>query len=94
MTPGDPSAKSVDGKGWGVHVSEIGLDQTPFRMHLDPTSPYAQKSGEYKGYVLDSNVNSITEMVNQMEATRAYEANAVGAEATKLMIGQALRLLG
>jgi flagellar basal body rod protein FlgC len=44
--------------------------------------------------VQESNVNPVLEQVNTIQATRAYEANAVAAEATKVMIQQALRLLG
>jgi flagellar basal body rod protein FlgC len=35
----------------------------------------------------------VIEQVNAMQAQRAYEANAVAAEATKQMLQQALRLL-
>jgi flagellar basal-body rod protein FlgC len=38
-------------------------------------------------------VNAVWEQINAVEAARAYEANIVAAEATKSMLGQALRLL-
>jgi flagellar basal-body rod protein FlgC len=94
FAPGDPSAHSAEGKGWGVHVQQVQIDQSPFNFHYDPGNPRALKQGPKAGYVLDSNVDPITEQINAMEAGRAYEANAVAAEATKAMIGQALRLLG
>ncbi|HYE62891.1 MAG TPA: flagellar basal body rod protein FlgC [Phycisphaerales bacterium] len=94
MAPGDPTARDPQGRRLGVHVSEIQIDQTPFRMRWAPNDPRAIKDGPQKGYVQESNVNPVMEQVNQLEATRAYEANAVAAEATKAMIGQALRLLG
>ena len=40
-----------------------------------------------------SNVNPLVEQINAMQATRAYEANAIAAEASKNMMAQALRLL-
>jgi len=39
------------------------------------------------------NVNPVVEQINALEASRAYEANVVAAEATKSMMAQALRLL-
>jgi flagellar basal body rod protein FlgC len=43
---------------------------------------------------MESNVNPVTEQMNAMQATRAYEANAAAAELTRSMVNQALRLLG
>jgi flagellar basal-body rod protein FlgC len=93
MAPGDPSARSKDGRGWGVHVSDIEIDQSPFNFRWAPDDPMALKDGPNAGYVRTSNVNPIIEQVNSLDAARAYEANAVAAEATKTMISQALRLL-
>jgi flagellar basal-body rod protein FlgC len=94
MAPGDPAARTRSGRGLGVHVSEIEIDQSPFNLRWAPGDPRALKSGPNAGYVQESNVNPVIEQINAMEASRAYEANAVAAEATKVMIGQALRLLG
>src|SRR5882724_10415512 len=94
FAPGDPASQTAAGKGWGVHVQQVQLDRTPFNLHWDPGDPRAIKQGPKAGYVEESNVNPVIEQVNAMEAGRAYEANAVAAEATKAMIGQALRLLG
>ena len=94
FAPGDPTATTAEGRKFGVHVASIEADQTPLRpKQYDPTSPYAYKSGPYKDYVADTNINTVVEQVNAMEASRAYEANAVAAEATKSMMAQALRLL-
>lgn len=94
MAPGDPSARNGEGRRMGVHVSQVQIDQSPFNLRWAPGDPRAIKEGPQKGYVQESNVNPVMEQINQLEATRAYEANAVAAEATKSMIGQALRLLG
>jgi flagellar basal-body rod protein FlgC len=90
---GDPTAASSGGREMGVHVKEIELDQSPFNKRWDPSSPEAVKSGPDTGYVLEPNVNTVWEQINAVEAARAYEANIVAAEATKSMLGQALRLI-
>ena len=78
----------------GVHVAKIEIDQSDFNYEWDPTNPYAFKDGPRAGYVPSPNVNSVVEQINAMEASRAYEANVVAAEATKTMLAQALRILG
>jgi flagellar basal-body rod protein FlgC len=83
---GDPTTGSAN----GVHVDEIMYDPAPFRKVLDPTHPFADKDG----YVQMPNIDTTTEMINAIEATRAYEANITAAEATKSMIQSSLRLLG
>ena len=94
IAPGDPTAKTPEGRKLGVHVSDIALDPTPFQPTVyDPTSPYAYKDGPYKGYIAGSNIDPFTEQVDLMEATRAYEACATAAETTKSMVAQGLRLI-
>lgn len=94
LASGDPSARSARGRELGVHVAEIALDTTPIRpREYNPDSPFAFKEGPYVGYVAETNVNPVVEQVNALEASRAYEANVVAAEATKQMLAQALRLL-
>lgn len=86
---GDPSAQTQAGREMGVHVKAIRIDEGALRPKYDPTSPYADGSG----YVMVPDIDPITEQVNAMEATRAYEANVVAAEAIKATMAQALRLL-
>jgi flagellar basal-body rod protein FlgC len=79
-----------DGKGGGgVHVKEILIDQGPLVKRYEPGSPYADESG----YVEYPNVDLVTERVNALEASRAYEANITAIEATKSMISSALRII-
>lgn len=92
--PGNKSAQTAEGRNYGVHVAQIEDDPTPFNLRWDPTNPRALKDGPDAGFVQESNVNPVLEQVNAIQATRAYEANAVAAEASKTMIQQALRLLG
>lgn len=55
----------------GVQVAGIVEDGAPLRRVYDPGHPDADKDG----YVELPNVNSVTEMVDLITATRAYEAN-------------------
>ncbi|MCK4871297.1 MAG: flagellar basal body rod protein FlgC [Phycisphaerales bacterium] len=79
-----------DGRGGqGAHVREIRLDQSPLRPKYEPGSPFADE----RGYVFYPNVDPITEQVNALEASRAYEANITAVEATKSMMTSALRII-
>jgi len=93
LAPGDPSSLSGPGRSMGVHVANVELDDAPFQLRWDPSSPYAYKDGPNRGYVPTPNVNSAIEQIDALEATRAYEANVAVAEAFKAMTAQALRLL-
>jgi flagellar basal-body rod protein FlgC len=93
FSPGDPAAATNDGRRLGVHVSTIEDDPAAFNMRWDPGNPRAIRSGQQAGYVLESNVDPVKEQMNAMQATRAYEANAVAAELSRSMVNQALRLL-
>ena len=79
---------SKDGSGQGVHVSEIHKEQV-YRWEYDPKHPYANKDG----YVKMPGINPLVEMVNHMEAARAYEANITAIEVSKAMLNSSLRLL-
>ena len=85
FAPGDP----VSGRAEGVHVQEIRLDSSPPRLVYEPTHPDADENG-YVGY---PNIDPSIEMINALEASRAYEANITAAETTKSMIHAALGLL-
>jgi flagellar basal-body rod protein FlgC len=63
------------GMGEGVRAIKIENDRSPARLVYDPTHPDAIKSGDLKGYVKYPNVNVVTEMVDMISASRAYEAN-------------------
>ena len=80
-------------KAPGVHVSGIVASQEPFRKVFDPSHPDALRSGPEAGYVMMPNISPSTEMVNAIEAARAYEANVTVMEITKTMASAALRLL-
>jgi flagellar basal-body rod protein FlgC len=73
----------------GVQVVGIQEDKAPFKRVYTPGHPEADKDG----YVTYPNVDVVTEMVDMMAATRAYEANVTAIEAAKTMAQRALDLL-
>ena len=80
------------GPGDGVKVIEIQESTDPARLVYDPDHPDAIKSGPKKGYVEYPNVNIITEMVDMISTTRAYEANVVSIQNSKSMFLKALEI--
>jgi len=72
----------------GVNVSEIQEDNAPFKQIYDPSHPDADKDG----FVKLPNINIVTEMVDMMMASRAYEANVASVEAAKSMISHAMKI--
>jgi flagellar basal-body rod protein FlgC len=79
-------AKSRPG---GVEVAEIATDQTPGKMVYDPSHPDANA----QGYVQMPNVDTVTEMVDLIDSSRAYEANVTAMQASKQMFTKTLELL-
>jgi len=63
-------------------------DASEFRVVHDPGHPDADEDG----YVLMPNVDVITEMVDMIAASRAYEANISAVQAAKDMFNQALKI--
>jgi len=60
----------------------------PPRMVYDPAHPHADTNG----FVARANVDSLSEMVTILRATRAYEANIKAINAAKAMAQQALEI--
>ncbi len=72
----------------GVKVSRIVEDTSPFKRVYDPGHPDA----DAEGYVEMPNVDVVTEMVNMISATRAYEANVTVINTTKNLAMKALEI--
>ncbi len=70
----------------GVKVTAVIEDKSEFKMLYNPGHPDANEDG----YVKMPNVDIMTEMVNMISATRAYEANITSINSTKNMIMKAL----
>jgi len=75
--------------GSGVEVQQIATDPTQGRRVYDPGNPAA----DARGYVTMPNVNPVTEMVDLIDASRAYEANVTAMQAAKQMFSKTLDLL-
>ncbi len=63
-------------------------DASDFRMVYDPGHPDADE----EGYVMMPNVDVVTEMVDMIAASRAYEANLSAVQSAKDMFTQALKI--
>jgi flagellar basal-body rod protein FlgC len=75
--------------GAGVQVSRITEDaKNPTKMVYEPSHPDANKDG----YVEMPNVNVVTEMVDMISASRAYEANVTALQSAKGMNQAALEI--
>ena len=74
--------------GQGVRVTRIVDDETPGSRFYDPTHPDADENG----YVTNSNVNIVEEMVNMISTHRSYEANITAINTTKSMIAKTLEI--
>ena len=86
--------QSLDnGVGQGVRIAEIQKDfKNELRLVYDPSHPDAIQSGPREGYVEMPNVDIVTEMVDMMAASRAYEANAAVVEGSRSMFQRALEI--
>ncbi len=71
-----------------VQLTGVRPDTTPGEMVYDPGHPDA----DARGYVQYPNVNVVTEMVNLMTASRAYEAGVTSIESLKAMARSALKI--
>lgn len=74
--------------GTGVKVNKVVESTEPFKMVYNPSHPDANA----EGYVSYPNVDTITEMVDLISASRSYEANVTAFNATKAMALKALEI--
>jgi flagellar basal-body rod protein FlgC len=73
----------------GVQVAAVTEDQTAGKLLYDPSHPDA----DAQGYVRMPNVDTVTEMVDLIDAQRAYEANVTAMSASKQMFAKTLEIL-
>ena len=74
--------------GDGVRAVGIEADNTQGPLVYDPGNPDANA----QGYVERPNVNIVSEMVDMITASRAYEANTTTINAAKSMVTKALEI--
>ena len=77
------------GRPGGVEVAQVTEDQTNGKLVYDPSHPDANE----QGYVTMPNVDTVTEMVDLIDAQRAYEANVTALQASKQMFAKTLEIL-
>ena len=77
----------------GVKVSEILTDDSEPLYRYEPHHPQAIQEGKWKGYVAYPNINLTEQMVDALEATRAYEANVGVMEITKDLSRESLSII-
>lgn len=73
----------------GVNVRGAAFDMSSFREEYNPGHPAAGPDG----YVRLPNVDTLVEMMDMREASRAYEANLNMIDAARNMTSRALDLL-
>ena len=73
----------------GVQATAITEDATNGKLVYDPSHPDA----DAQGYVRMPNVDTVTEMVDLIDAQRAYEANVTAMSASKQMFAKTLEIL-
>lgn len=90
VTPfGNILMKTAGNAGNGVKVTQITEDTaTALRKVYDPSHPDADEDG----YVTYPNVNTVQEMTDMIDATRAYEANVTAFNASKSMAMKGLEV--
>lgn len=72
----------------GVKVTQIVEDPSDLRLVYEPDNPDANEDG----YVEYPNVDTVTEMTNLIDSSRAYEANVTSFNAAKSMAMKGLEL--
>lgn len=72
----------------GVKVDRMTDDPTPVRKVFEPNNPMADKDG----FVFHSNVNEMTEMVEMMAASRAYQNNVEVINTTRQLMMRTLEI--
>jgi len=77
----------------GVKVSSVETADLAPNYKYQPGHPDAIKTGDRAGYVAFPNVDLTTEMVDAIEATRAYEANDGVIQITKNLVAQSLKII-
>lgn len=86
---GAESDGASEGTIGGVKIAAVVSDSSPGMRRYDPGHPDADKDG----YVTYPDINPLTEMVDLMSATRAYDLNSSAVQATKGMIDSSIDIL-
>ncbi|CAL4322672.1 flagellar basal body rod protein FlgC [Buchnera aphidicola] len=81
----DPQKNYLIGK---VKVSKIVNISNPYKMIYDPNNPMSNKNG----YIMTSNINPITETIENIATSRSYQANIEVLKTIKSLVLKTLTL--
>lgn len=73
----------------GVKVDRIVDDSTPIRRLHDPANPLA----DAQGYVFQSNVSEVSEMVEMMAAARSYQNNVEVINTARQLMARTIEII-
>ena len=73
----------------GVYVAEVAEDTAPVPSHYDPSSPMADENG----YVHNSNVDVMQEMVDITPASRSFVSAVEAANTAKRLMSRTIEML-
>jgi flagellar basal-body rod protein FlgC len=73
----------------GIKIDKLVEDPAPVRRQFDPNNPLADKDG----YVYQSNVNEVSEMVEMMAAARSYQNNVETVNTAKHLLMRTLDMM-
>jgi flagellar basal-body rod protein FlgC len=83
------SSISGDAAQGGVRVTEIIADGSSPKRVFEPTNP----ASDEEGYVYASNVNEVAELIEMLDASRAYQNNVEVVTATRNLLSSTLEVL-
>jgi len=83
-----PMGGDTTGASNGVRVRDILESPEPLKRVHDPSHPLADEFG----YVLQSNVNPVEEMVNMISASRSYQNNVEVMNTAKTLLLKTLQI--
>ena len=78
----------AQGQDGTVRVSQVVEDNAPGKRIHDPKHPLA----DAQGYITQSNVNVVEEMVNMISASRAYQNNIDVMNTARQLLSKTLQL--
>jgi len=88
----DNSLGGAEGSA-GVRVGSIETGEVEPNWKFQPGHPDAIKEGEHAGFVAYPGIDMMTEMVDSIEAARAYEANLSMIGVAKSITQQSLKII-
>ena len=82
----NPTSQDIKG---GVRIEKLTNDPAPLRRQFDPSNPLADKDG----FIVQSNVNEVSEMVEMMAAARSYQNNVETVNTAKQLMMRTLDVI-